>query len=68
MAKKTPKYLTLPETCRRLNRHRSTVTRLISSGKLKAIKSKASPQGRVLVVIESVEAYQKLQADEQVAG
>ena len=68
MASKTRKYLPLPEVCRRLGRHRSTVARMIERGDLKAIKSKASPQGRVLITVESYEQYRKLQAEEQVAN
>ncbi len=67
MAKK-PQYLPFPEVCKRLNRHRSTVTRMIKRGDLDAIKSKASPQGRVLISKESFDRYQQLQASEQVAG
>jgi IS30 family transposase len=68
MAKKSPKYLPFPEVCKLLNRHRSTVRRMIRRGDLEAIKSKASPQGRVLVTVESYERYQALQKSEQVAG
>ncbi|MEU3162938.1 helix-turn-helix domain-containing protein [Streptosporangium sp. NPDC006930] len=68
MASKTRKYLPLPEVCRRLGRHRSTVARMIRRGDLEAIKSKTSPQGRVLISKDSFDRYQRLQASEQVAS
>ncbi|WP_326637338.1 helix-turn-helix domain-containing protein [Streptosporangium sp. NBC_01755] len=68
MAKKSPQYLTLPTVCKRLGRHRSTVTRMIKRGDLEAIKTQASPQGRVLISKESFDRYQALQESEQVAG
>lgn len=53
------RYLTIQQTCKRLDRSRWTIHRLIAAGDLVAEKKGTSKNGRVYVTEASVEAYRR---------
>ncbi|TDE39945.1 DNA-binding protein [Nonomuraea mesophila] len=57
-----PEYLSIAETCERLDRTRWTVARLIKSGQLVARKRGTAPNARVLIDPDSVTAYKRRQS------
>lgn len=52
-------YLTIAQTCERLERSRWTITRLLRKKTLKSVKRGDARNAQVLVTEQSVEAYEK---------
>ncbi|MGS2641718.1 helix-turn-helix domain-containing protein [Streptosporangium sp. G12] len=60
--------LSIEQASERLGVHRNTIFRMRQDGRLKATKSEAYPQGRVLIDEASVKALLKKQATERKKG